>query len=44
MLQAQVMELQMKCNSLTITNQRLIEKLNQALENDEDKKKVKSKE
>lgn len=32
MLQAQVMELQMKCNALTITNQRLMEKLNELVE------------
>ena len=40
MLQAQVMELQMKCNALTITNQRLMEKLNELVESNEDKKKL----
>ena len=37
-LEAQVMELQMKCNTLTATNKRLQDKLNGNIEIDEKKK------
>ena len=37
-LEAQVMELQMKCNTLATANQRLLERLNENMEIDEKKK------